>query len=374
MSVAVDDSPIVPFPWFGGKSKIAPVVWELFGNADTFVEPFCGSAAVLFKRPNVHQWWNKVETINDADGHLVNTLRAIRDHSGELVELLQDPVNEADLTARHLYLTQRRSEVVDALVSDPHWCDVQQAAWWVWGISQWVGGEWCTGEGSFDGGNPADGAVYRKMPMVAGSHPGRGIHRHPGLRVAATDGAPPPVRSLITEQRRMLLEALADRLARVRITCGDWQRVTKSAMDPARSGGFTAVFLDPPYDPMLRRGGLYAGGDASGSRSGVEGQIGFDVADLGESALPVHDKALQWALHNGSQSNLKIIYCGYADADVSERFAEAGWKEVNWKASGGYGLQSVVNRARGNRDKERVWVSPVCVSAASDFIGQGTLC
>jgi DNA adenine methylase len=36
-----------PFPWFGGKSIIAPEVWERFGNVQNFVEPFAGSLAVL---------------------------------------------------------------------------------------------------------------------------------------------------------------------------------------------------------------------------------------------------------------------------------------------------------------------------------------
>lgn len=36
-----------PFPWFGGKSRVAPQVWERFGDVDNYVEPFAGSLAVL---------------------------------------------------------------------------------------------------------------------------------------------------------------------------------------------------------------------------------------------------------------------------------------------------------------------------------------
>jgi hypothetical protein len=41
-----------PFPYFGGKSIVAPRVWELLGpNLSRYVEPFAGSAAVLLARP-----------------------------------------------------------------------------------------------------------------------------------------------------------------------------------------------------------------------------------------------------------------------------------------------------------------------------------
>ena len=34
-------------PWFGGKRTLAPKVIELLGEHRTYVEPFCGSMAVL---------------------------------------------------------------------------------------------------------------------------------------------------------------------------------------------------------------------------------------------------------------------------------------------------------------------------------------
>ncbi len=57
-----------PFPWFGGKSKVAPIVWQAFGEVKNYVEPFFGSGAVLLGRPHPPH----TETVNDADGFICN--------------------------------------------------------------------------------------------------------------------------------------------------------------------------------------------------------------------------------------------------------------------------------------------------------------
>lgn len=41
-----------PFPWFGGKSRAAHLIWPRFGNVPNYVEPFAGSLAVLLNRPH----------------------------------------------------------------------------------------------------------------------------------------------------------------------------------------------------------------------------------------------------------------------------------------------------------------------------------
>lgn len=51
-----------PFPYFGGKSRIASEVWGLIGNVPNYVEPFFGSGAVFFLRPHEPG----IETVNDA--------------------------------------------------------------------------------------------------------------------------------------------------------------------------------------------------------------------------------------------------------------------------------------------------------------------
>jgi site-specific DNA-adenine methylase len=62
-----------PFPWFGGKSRVADQVWRNFGDVGNYVEPFAGSLAVLLGRPSTP----RTETVNDADCYLANFWRAL---------------------------------------------------------------------------------------------------------------------------------------------------------------------------------------------------------------------------------------------------------------------------------------------------------
>lgn len=44
---------IAPFPYFGGKSKVADIVWQALGQPRHYIEPFFGSGAVLLARPDM---------------------------------------------------------------------------------------------------------------------------------------------------------------------------------------------------------------------------------------------------------------------------------------------------------------------------------
>ena len=62
-----------PFPWFGGKSRAASLIWSRLGPVPNYVEPFAGSLAVLLGRPHPP----KTETANDLDCYLANFWRAV---------------------------------------------------------------------------------------------------------------------------------------------------------------------------------------------------------------------------------------------------------------------------------------------------------
>lgn len=132
--------------------------------------------------------------------------------------------------------------------------------------------------------------------------------------------------------------ALADRLRRVRVCCGDWSRVCGPT--PTVKMGLTAVFLDPPYsDSAGREGDLYAV----------------------DSATIAHD-VRAWCLDRGDDPKMRIALCGYAGEH--EALESAGWSVVAWKAKGGYGSQAE-SVGRANAARERIWFSPHCLVAAT---------
>ena len=132
-----------PFPYFGGKSQAAGLVWDRLGDVKNYVEPFFGSGAVLLGRPHDP----RIETVNDLDGLLCNFWRAVQAAPDEVAKVADWPVSECDLHARHLVLVDRRKGLTDRLIADPYYCDATLAGWWVWGACAWIGSGWCSGEG-----------------------------------------------------------------------------------------------------------------------------------------------------------------------------------------------------------------------------------
>jgi hypothetical protein len=160
-----------PFPWFGGKSRAAEVVWQAMGDVQSYVEPFAGSLAVLLRRPHLPNRPYCSETVNDADGLLCNAWRAIQLHPDATAEAASWPVSEADIHARHLAIVRWcQGKDLERLMGDPAWCDVQIAGWWLYGISCWIGAEWCSGTGCWTA--DADGRLVKQGPAP----------RQPGIR------------------------------------------------------------------------------------------------------------------------------------------------------------------------------------------------
>ncbi len=98
-----------PTQYFGSKGRLAPWIASLLPRHRTYVEPFCGSAAVLFAKPP-----SPTEVINDRDGDLVLLFRVLRDRGPEL--------------ARALALTPyARAELRAASLEDPGLSDLERA-------------------------------------------------------------------------------------------------------------------------------------------------------------------------------------------------------------------------------------------------------
>lgn len=297
-----------PFPWFGGKSRAAGLIWPRFGDVPNYVEPFAGSLAVLLARPHEP----KTETVNDLDCYVANFWRAVQLQPDEVTKFCDWPVNEADLLARHEWLLSRH-DWRQTMRTNPDYYSPKVAGWWVWGACAWIGSGWCQ--------ERRDGHPPEQLPHLGDA--GMGIHRSklPHLGDAGRGDA-----------IRQWLRALSVRLRDVRVACGEWDRVLGPSVTERH--GITAVLLDPPY----------SSGEHSVEYSGSQGDVAADVAS--------------WAFHHGDNPMLRIALCGYS----GEHEPPAGWTCIEWKNRGGYGSQGD-GRGRENAARERIWFSPHCLPA-----------
>lgn len=297
-----------PFPWFGGKSRVGPLVWDRFGDVPNYVEPFAGSLAVLLSRPGDPG----TETVNDLDCYLANFWRAVQSDPVEVALWAGHPVCEVDILARHRWLAGIGPDFVDKIRTDPSFCNTKVAGWWLYGICAWIGSGWCRQRGNGDQPEQlphlgdAGMGINRKLPHLGDA--GRGV--------------------------LLWMLQLAERLRRVRIACGDWTRVLGESV--TEKHGITGVFLDPPY---------------SADEHDVTYSADTDVAAA----------VREWALENGDNPKLRIALCGY-----DGEHEMPGWACQAWKARGGYGSQAN-GRGRENAGRERIWFSPACINAGPLF-------
>lgn len=311
-----------PFPWFGGKSRAAPIIWEKLGDVDNYIEPFAGSLAVLLQSPRIAN----IETVNDADGFICNFWRSISKSPDEVAKYADWPVNESDLHARHAWLVSQRTDLTSRLEGDPDFYDPKIAGWWVWGISCWFGSGWCSGNGSWvvnDGKlvkkekrTGKNDGITRQIPMI--SLHGHGIHRK-GMSLGNK------------LNKELNFTDLAKRLRDVRVCCGDWKRVCGPSVTTRH--GITGIVLDPPYSDEERMPGCYC-----------------------IDSMTIAKEAKEWAVSIGNNKMLRIALCGYE----GEHQMPSDWECVEWVATGGYGCQRKEGENE-NKYRERIWFSPHCL-------------
>jgi hypothetical protein len=304
-----------PFPYFGGKAHACGVVWQAFGAVQNYVEPFAGSAAMLLGAPE----GKRIETINDADGFVANFWRAIHADPEAVAYYADWPCNEVDLFARHSWLVRHSEDLNKKLHADPEFFDAKIAGWWCWGVCNWIGGGWCSGDGPWvlgDDGEFVKSAgvgINRKLPHLGDA--GVGINRQ-------TDGE----RSAFI---RSWFATLHARLRDVRVACGDWSRVVTNSVTVLH--GLTGVFFDPPY--------------FRGAMNYAVGGVGTNLAaDVGA-----------WCAANGNNPLLRIVICGHAGEH--DALLAHGWDARKWAARTGYAR---TEEARANSASETIWCSPHC--------------
>ena len=82
--VAADASRRPPCRYHGSKHTIGPwIIGHLPGDHDTYVEPYCGMANVLFLKER-----SLIEAVNDLNGDVVNFFRVLRERPEELIRAI----------------------------------------------------------------------------------------------------------------------------------------------------------------------------------------------------------------------------------------------------------------------------------------------
>lgn len=314
-----------PFPYFGGKRDVAAMIWRRLGSPKQYIEPFCGSAAVLLAAPAPAS----LEVLGDANGFVANFWRATVHQPAAVARAADYPVSHVDLGARHRWLMDQRGRL-GAELQDPDWPgDAKVAGWWLWGQCCWIGSGWCewdraagkiphvsdAGRGIQAAGQIPHVSDAGMGVQAAGKVPhtinaGTGIHA-----VGAADDAMGEYWTSAGLAADRALRAIAARLERCRVVHGDWRR----CLNHHYGGDDTAVFLDPPYEGF---GEFYGAG-----------AVASDVA--------------AWAREN---ANLRIALCGHrGDYEL------AGWTAVEWERT------RLTYASDATKAEECIWFSPACL-------------
>lgn len=242
----------VPFPYFGGKSRIAGEVWGALGNCGHYMEPFFGSGAVLLLRPGYDPMLH-TETVCDVNGYVCNVWRALKFAPEAVAEWCDWPVNHADLAARRKRLILEKQNLLDKLIDNEEWFEPKIAGYWIWATCCWIGNG-LTDDAAKDNRRPhltsagkgilakrphlEKKGINAKMPHV--DNRGVKIHKRPSLsnkgigiqKLGAiphlNDGGKGCHKQSITGCTENIYDwfrNLAQRLRRVRVVCGDWSRI-----------------------------------------------------------------------------------------------------------------------------------------------------
>ena len=388
-----------PFPWYGGKRQWAKTILERLGDdADSYVEPFAGSLAVLLHKPEPYPR----EIVCDIDGMLCNFWRAVKFDPEQTAYWADWPTVHFDLTARHKWLVEWGKSNIDALKEDPEYFDAKVAGWWCWGVSNWIGGGFCeavygghvsvdqiphvtsypTGGGqgvqvqrkvigdqiphvnSYPTGGGQGVQVQRKVigenvgdkiPQVNHKSGGRGVQAQRKVIGKNVGDKIPQVnhksggRGGVQAQNKNMptigewFEALSCRLGKVVVLNRGWKSaISKTILGNTKSHpGTPAVFLDPPYLTSDRKAVLYESDKSGGS----------DVAAR---------ESYEWAVGNGNE--YRIAYaCHEGDFEVPE-----GWDSMATTFKG-------VHDTAKKKQRDMVMFSPACLPPGSRPASKSTL-
>ena len=265
-----------PISRYGNKSSVALEAWKRIGGVQMVIEPMCGSAAFTLARPDTVS----AAIINDIEPLIVNALRALK-HDPDAVAYfyrqrrLEAPPGQMRGHVREYYFYQqrhllaRRASLAEYL-RDENYFHPAAAAMWLLGNNECWHGKFCF--------------LNSSGTMMKAPAPHKFLQKYPLLH------------------NREYREQVSQRLAGVRILCGDWL----DAINTAKASGTVAVFLDPVY-PIAARNQLYE-----------------------RPYLNHAERVVAWAIANEHSPNLQIALCGeLGDYDLP------GWSSVAWRSKNG---------------------------------------
>ena len=306
-----------PFPYFGGKRKVADTVWQHFvgGELDNYIEPFAGSCAVLLSQKARD---TRREMINDKNPYIANFVASVINEPKEVAFHMNYPIIETAFHSRNMYILQHEQELANRMLVDPTYYDPKLAGWWAWGKSMAFGHIW----GTNGGPHLVDG---KRLISVKGK----------GVRFSMPDSTKGGIADKTLDELEALVMALSNRLRKVRVYSGDWTRVLSSAFLGTSKGDVSGVFLDPPYS-MEKRSKVYRQND---------------------SDTLAHDCA-EWARANG-KGKVLVAYCGYSESEEAAAELFPDWIVYRWTANGGY--SNLGENTNNNKRCETIWFSPNCL-------------
>lgn len=329
-----------PFFYFGGKSRIAKLVWQLLGNdIKRYFEPFAGSLAVLFARERDNNTLTKVgasvgklpqspysEIVNDLDCLLINVWRALKYASHEVALLCCDPSSQLLYWQRICYIIKHKDFLLERMLKDDEYYDIKLAAYWIYCKSSEIGGVAIDKTDINDIYNSIDNGITRGRIQLLRSN---GIHSK-----CTHLYNPYSVTRCKLERLTLWFSQIQSILENVKITCMDWKRLFNegSHWQDDNSASDIGIFFDPPYGDIERRKSLYR-------------------IDSYTVAKEVND----FCVKNAYKKTYRIVIAGYEGEH--NNLENYGYTKYSWKAQGGYGN---INNNYKNKNKERLWASQSC--------------
>ena len=234
--------------WAGGKRQLLPEILPFIRNTkfSTYIEPFVGGGAVLFKIQPEHA------IINDCNEELMNVYRQVRDVPDELILLLKE--QKASNSLSHFYEVRGIDRTKAYQMMSP----AERAARTIY-----------LNKTCYNG-------LYRVNKKGQFNAP-YGKYKNPDI----------VTEDVIREISRYFNEN------DVRICCGDYKAVLDDIPDDA------FVYLDPPYMPVSD------GTFTSYTRDGFSYERQLELRDV---CVALREKGVQFLLSNSDCDAIRELY------------------------------------------------------------------